>query len=212
MLHVTGIEAEKRRKGHFRVELEDGSALVVPEEVLFSRRIETGSQVSFEELAELARQADFTDAYNSALRYLGYRARSCHELIIYLSRKGYSRDITDKVLNRLSEYGLADDRDFAERLIRSKRQGSPAGKLLLAQELGRKGIDQDIIRDVMDDISEEDEIEQAARLAEKIRSRCRQKEPKVLRVKIWQALARRGFDWDTASRAINRLALDDPED
>jgi regulatory protein len=211
MLQIIGIETEKRRKGRLRIQLEGGHVLVVPEEVIFSRKIEEGSYVSLEDLREWARQADFIDAYNGALRYLGYRARSCHELTAYLSRKGYSRDIIDQVVGKLLEYGLADDRDFAERLIRSRRQGRPVGKRWLAHELGRKGIDKEIIRDAVGGISDEDEIEQAVKLAEKIRSRYNRRDPKELRVKIGQALARRGFDWDTAAKAINRLELQEPE-
>ena len=97
---------------------------------------------STSEAAEPKREEQARDL---CLRLLTVRARTRAELEGQLAKRGYSDDISNRVLDRLSEVGLVDDADFAEQWVRSRRANAGKGKRALAAELRNKGVDNEVI-------------------------------------------------------------------
>ena len=70
-------------------------------------------------------------AWDSALRLLGVRARSRHEMRERLTRKGFDADTVDEVMTRLDKHQLLDDTDFAAEWVRSRHLNSGKGRVAL---------------------------------------------------------------------------------
>lgn len=86
------------------------------------------------------------------------QARSRHELAGKLAKKNVPAHIAAALLDRFEEVGLIDDRAFARSWIDSRgSQGRGLAKRALAVELRKKGIDDDVARDALDDIDTDDE-------------------------------------------------------
>ena len=83
------------------------------------------------------------------------------------------------------------------------------GKAMIKRELYYKGIDSHIIDKSLDQITDDKEEEQAYKLALKYIKRYRNLDTREQFYKIGQALARRGFSWEIAKRALRRLELED---
>ncbi|MCF3937582.1 regulatory protein RecX [Gordonia sp. Z-3] len=96
-------------------------------------------------------------AWDAALRLLGVRARSRHEMIDRLARKGFDSDTVDEVMARLDKHHLIDDEDFAAEWVRSRHAHSARGRVALRQELRAKGIDAGIVESALADLDPEDE-------------------------------------------------------
>jgi regulatory protein len=90
-------------------------------------------------------------------------ARSRKELSDKLRAKLVPEAIASKLLDRFEEVGLIDDEAFARAWIASRQPGKGLARRALAQELRRKGIDDEIARVALDEIDPDDELE-AARL------------------------------------------------
>jgi regulatory protein len=104
------------------------------------------------------------------LRLLTARARTRAELAGQLVKRGYPDDVGERVLDRLADVGLVDDRDFAEQWVRSRRVNAGKGKRALASELRTKGIEDDVIADALADIDAGAERARAEHLiADKLR-------------------------------------------
>jgi len=145
-------------------------------------------------------------AYQRALRYLGFRARTQKEVEEHLRRKGFGGQAIEKAVEKLKGYGFIDDRAFASNWVNSRLRNSPKGRAAMAWELKQKGVDAEIIDEVIGSISGEQEEAVANRLAQKYYERYREVEDKRKRAyKVAQALARRGFDWELIQRVIERF-------
>jgi regulatory protein len=119
-------------------------------------------------------QADSTSREEQAralcLRLLTARARTRAELAGQLTKRGYPDDVSALVLDRLTAVGLVDDEDFAEQWVRSRRVNAGKGRRALASELRTKGIDDDVIDAVLEDIDSDAERSRAEQLvADKLR-------------------------------------------
>ena len=75
------------------------------------------------------------------------RARSRHELADKLRGKDVPDEIATRLLDRFEEVGLVDDAAFAQAWVSGRQQGKGLAPRALAQELRRKGIDDETARD-----------------------------------------------------------------
>ncbi|MEE2056381.1 recombination regulator RecX [Rhodococcus artemisiae] len=106
-------------------------------------------------------------AKDVCLRLLTDRARSRAELATKLEQKGFTADVAEHTLDRLTEVGLIDDADFAQQWVRSRHLYSGKGKRAIALELRRKGIDEQDAADALDTIDSASERDRAVELVRK---------------------------------------------
>nr|WP_245973511.1 recombination regulator RecX [Rhodococcus wratislaviensis] len=136
------------------------------------------------------------------LRLLTDRARSRAELAERLAKKGYSAEIAERVLDRLTEVGLVNDADFAQQWVHSRHTYSGKGKRALALELRRKGIGQDDAAEALAQIDSEDERARATELvAKKLRTVSADDRDRAVR-RLVSMLARRGFPQGMAFEVV----------
>ncbi|QIX28735.1 regulatory protein RecX [Nocardioides sp. JQ2195] len=121
------------------------------------------------------------------------QARSRKELADRLARKNVPDDIAVRLLDRFEEVGLVDDEAFARAWIASRQPGKGLARRALAQELRRKGIDDLVAREALDEIDPDDEEAAARRLVrKKLRSMSGLDEVKATR-RLVGMLARKGY-------------------
>ncbi|MFW0784775.1 regulatory protein RecX [Gordonia sp. CPCC 206044] len=106
-------------------------------------------------------------AWDAALRLLGVRARSRHEIRDRLARKGFDAETIDDVLIRLDKHHLVDDEDFAAEWVRARGTNSARGRVALRHELRAKGVDAGTIESALAEVDPADERAVAAELVEK---------------------------------------------
>jgi regulatory protein len=126
------------------------------------------------------------------------QARSRKELADKLAAKNVPGDIATRLLDRFEEVGLIDDEAFARAWIASRGAtrsdvGRRLAKRALAQELHRKGIDNEVAREALDEIDPDDEAAAARALVRaKLRSVERVDDVKATR-RLVGMLARKGY-------------------
>ncbi|CAM4270830.1 Regulatory protein RecX [Mycobacterium basiliense] len=144
------------------------------------------------------------------LRLLTARSRTRAELAGQLAKRGYPDDISNRVLDRLASVGLVDDTDFAENWVQTRRANSGKSKRALAAELHNKGVDNDVITEVLAGI---DAGAERARAEQLVRARLRREaltedDTRVIR-KLVAMLARRGYGQTVACEvALAELATE----
>ena len=80
------------------------------------------------------------------------RARTRHELAAKLAAKGVPDEIAGRLLDRFTEVGLIDDAAFARLWVESRQSGKGLARRALAAELRRKGVADEVVREVLDDL------------------------------------------------------------
>jgi regulatory protein len=121
------------------------------------------------------------------------QARSRKELSDKLASRNVPDEIATALLDRFEEVGLVDDEAFARSWIASRQPGKGLARRALAQELRRKGIDEEVARDALDDVDPADE-EAAARalVRKKLRTLSRVDDTTATR-RLVGMLARKGY-------------------
>jgi regulatory protein len=158
-----------------------------------------------------ARNAEIEDAQvvlEAALRFLEARQRSTAEVRRRLSQAGYRSDLVEAAIERLTELGVVDDEAFARSWVESRDRARPRGERALRRELGLKGIEREIVDELLDeragDAPDADADADAARrlLARHARILERVADPRARRQRAYALLARNGFDSETATQVI----------
>jgi regulatory protein len=121
------------------------------------------------------------------------QARSRKELSDKLASRNVPDEIAIALLDRFEEVGLVDDEAFARSWIASRQPGKGLARRALAQELRRKGIDDEVARDALGEVDPADE-EAAARalVRKKLRTLSRVDDTTATR-RLVGMLARKGY-------------------
>lgn len=142
-----------------------------------------------------------------AYRYLGIRNRSIKEMRDYLKKRNAPGEIIEHVITSLQEKNFLDDTVFARSFVASRMRLKPKGKALLKIELRQKGIADDIIAAVFEEMREEipDELEQAKQVIAKRMGLLSGKSREEIYRKAGGLLSRRGYSWDIVKKAIESV-------
>jgi len=141
-------------------------------------------------------------ARDICLRLLEFRARTRAELRVALGRKGIEDGVIERVLGRLDEVGLIDDKGFAEVWVRSRHNYDGLGRRAIAAELKRKGVEDVVAAEAVAAVDYGAEEERARQL---VRKRLRtlggvDEATKVRR--LVGMLARKGYSQGMAYRVV----------
>lgn len=150
------------------------------------------------------------DALKFAMKLIGLRRQSETEIRQRLEAKGCDRELVEDTVAELYRYKYLDDQAFAEAYINDRTNFRPAGRFVLENELKKKGIAPNIIKDRLDELLDKTkELELAEKLVEKKIRTSGTKDEKKIRDRIIYHLRSRGFSSETISQAMrNKLKLD----
>jgi regulatory protein len=148
------------------------------------------------------------------LDQLAGRARTRSELAAKLAQRHVPDDVAGRLLDRFEEVGLIDDAAFAREWVAQRQEGRGLARRALAQELRRKGIDDEVARDALGVIEESDEVEAARVLVRRKLRSVRGLESDTAVRRLVGMLARKGHSSGVAYRVVrDELGADlaDPE-
>ncbi len=154
--------------------------------------------------------SQYPDALNTAVAMLARRACSRKEIRDKLLSRGWCEETADMVLTKLDQKNLLDDQDFSDQWTRYRSSGK-YGSNRIYRELRFKGVDEEIARAAVGSLDEEEQLNAAACYAVKAAARSKPGEDiHKSRSRVMQSLVRRGFSWETARAACDRVF--DPDD
>lgn len=197
---ITALEPQARHANRFNLYIDD--QFVVGLSAMVAAKLRLGQVLSDEELAALEREEAVEAAHEKTLRFLEPRPRSTAEVKQHLLKKKFAPDVIDQVIGRLTEAGLLDDSAFAKYWVANREEFHPRAARGLRYELKRKGLAADVIADALGGI---DESESAYRAGAARAKRWRDLAHHEFREKMGAFLVRRGFSFDVAKDAVERL-------
>jgi regulatory protein len=131
------------------------------------------------------------------------RARSRADLAKKLAQRQVPDEIATRLLDRFEEVGLVDDAAFSREWVAQRQSGKGLARRALAQELRRKGIDDDTARAALAEVDADDEVEAARMLVHrKLRSVRGLDRDKAVR-RLVGMLARKGHASSVAFRVVH---------
>ena len=130
------------------------------------------------------------------------RARSRADLATKLAQKDVPEEIANRLLDRFEEVGLIDDSAFARQWVEQRQSGRGLARRALAQELRRKGIDDDVAREALDELDPDDEVEAARTLVRRKLGSVRGLDQQVAVRRLTGMLARKGHSGSLAFQVV----------
>lgn len=86
---------------------------------------------------------------NAAARFLELRSRSVEEVRHHLAAARYPAELIERAIARLLELGMLDDRAFGRAWVESRDRARPRGEQALRRELVLKGLDRELVAEVL---------------------------------------------------------------
>lgn len=159
-----------------------------------------GMEISQEVLENILLDTVYRRAKQKALSLLKFMDRTEQELRDKLADAGYTKDIINRTIAYVMEYGYLDNERFAANYIRTRM--NKKSKLAIKTELLQKGISKDIVDQAMEQEyekfenreGEEDAELTAIRKAVEKKTKSSEDLTPEMKKKIMASLYRKGFD------------------
>lgn len=200
MRTITAIEVQKKDPN--RVNLYLDGEFVFGLARIVAAWLKVGQQLDDEKLAKLQAEDARERAYQQAMLFLSYRARSEREIRQNLHKHEVPEAVIEETLERLRRERLADDDQFARMWVENRNTFRPRSRRVLSLELRQKGLEDDAIQSVLQGVDEPSLAYEAAR---KRVNRIQGLEWNEFRKKLSEYLARRGFPYETIATTVSRL-------
>lgn len=209
---IVRVSEIERVRGRIRVRMDDGSSYTILKSMLRERPLEVNQALDGAEYARWVARKQYASAMEKAVGMLAVRARSREEIRQGLNRIGYAPGTVERVMGRLEQAKLLDDTEFAQAWAQS-RAARKYGPRRIAMELRQKGIDGETAAAVLENLDTDEQEESALALAKKALGRAKAGEdPRKTRQRVIDSLVRRGYGWEAAKRACDRVMTEEEED
>ena len=201
---ISKISPQVKRQGYYNIYIDGKYELSLSELDLASSGIKTNQNIDEKKLKELKNTQAKSKSYNFAIRYLALRPRSSHEVNEYLVyRKGFTQEEVEYTIHRLTNEKYINDQDFAEMWVRNRMLLSPKSERVLRLELVKKGIDKQLIDNVLLSLTEQDMLDS---IIEVINKKLRQQKFRD-KQKLTESLSRQGYNYGLIKKAFEELTL-----
>ncbi len=162
-------------------------------------------ELSPEQLEQLHSEEIEQRAVDRALNYLSYRPRSREEVRRYLRRKETPPEIIETALERLDRLDFVNDRTFAGFWIESREHFSPRGARALKNELRMKGVERDVVDELVNDEQDEERALRAGRKKAMTLVNTPNIDYATFRNRLGSFLQRRGFGFQVVTKTVREL-------
>lgn len=210
-MKITDISIQHRNPDRVNISIDGKYRFSLDVLQVIDLGIKTGQEIDADRLAELEQESTFGKLYIRAFEYAMIRPRSAKEMREYLWRKtragkyktrsgeirdreGISKDVANRVYDRLVKKGYVSDTKFAKHWAQNRNLSKGISRRKLIGELRSKGVEQEIIDDILPSSARHDDSEIDKIIAKK---RARYDDEKLM-----QYLLRQGFPYDLVKTKV----------
>ncbi len=195
---ISSMELQKNNQNRVSVYLNGEYAFSLARTVAVWLNV--GLALSEDNIGKLQAADMVETAYQKSLKYISYRPRTSSEVRKRLENSNIPPDVINKVVEQLSEKKLIDDNQFAEFWVENRLAFRPKSRRALRQELLHKGVEDEIIEHVLQDITSEDDIALKAGL--RYLHRIETMDKYLFKQRVGGYLARKGFTLETIGNVL----------
>ncbi|WP_062105455.1 recombination regulator RecX [Bacillus niameyensis] len=209
---ITKISVQKNRTDRYNIFLDEVYAFSVDEGVLIRYSLKKGQELSELDLTQIQYEDEIRKAYNNAIQFLSFRMRSQLEIRQHLQKKEWNESVIQTVLQTLKEREYTDDLEFAKAYVRTQISSGKKGPQSIRQELVQKGITESFIEQSIALYSEEQQVEHAIKLGDKLAGKNMHLSERILKQKLEQFLITKGFPYSVINIALEEIQFEKDED
>jgi regulatory protein len=200
MKKITALVVQRKNPNRVNVHLDGEFAFGLARIVAAWLRL--GQELSEEKIEQLVAEDARERAFQQAMLFLSYRARSESEIRKNLRKHEIPEPVIEQTLERLRQDGLANDDQFAQAWVENRTTFRPRSRRMMAMELKQKGLADEAIQSAVQNVDDEASAYEAAR---KRAARFKGLEWNDFRKKLSEFLARRGYSYSVIAPVVTRI-------
>lgn len=201
MSRVTSIEEQKNNPDRFSVFLDGEFSFGISGIDLFNLGIRLGMEIDDEFMSKIEETIDFKKCLDYATGLVSRKMYSRKEIMDKMFLKGFTDTAVKGTLDILEEYGYINDEVYATVFCEYKSQKYGVNKL--RYDLRQKGINEDIINNVLENVQSSDALYELVKKKLSNKDIDRKEIDKVIR-----NAASKGFAYDDIKECIDRFIKD----
>ncbi len=206
MAVITKIEEQKNKK-RFNIFVDGAFFCGLNKETAVVYGLKEGKIIDSDRLEQAVFESEVKSAFEKGIDYIASRMHTKKELFDKLIKKGFSKEVVIRAIEKLEDYGYVNDDAFAKQFVVQNQKYS---KRMLEIKLKTKGVANDIISAyVSDDLSESEEV-LCEKQARKYIKNKDMSSPEQIK-KLFASLARRGFEFDLIKKTCKKLLISQDE-
>lgn len=205
MPKITKIEVQKNNKERVNIYVDNKYAFAAFIDTIISEGIVKGLEINNEIINKINCEERIKKCKNDAIKIVEKSYKTEKEVIDKLKQKEYEDSEINYVINFLREYKFIDDKSYAKSYAKGKMSNNGKNKIKYA--LKRKGVPDEIINETLDNINEDEELQNAIEVGYKKYNVIikRENDKYKIKNKLCAFLAGRGYDFQTAIKAVNHI-------
>ncbi len=198
-MKITDITKQKKNSDRVNIFVDNEYAFSLEEVDVLKFKLKIGTALDEKEIEKLCLESNLSKAMKKSMDILSRKPVTKNELKNKLHEKGYDESVISVAVQELTELGYLNDYDYAT-LYLDYATEKCYGKKKIVYELTHKGVDSDIIYEVLDE-HYKPTLEE---LSDMIFSKYGSVDCSDLktRQRIMRFFVSRGFDFDEANDAI----------
>lgn len=196
---ITKIEPQAKNKDRVNIFLDGEFKLGCSLELAMLNHLKVNTEISDEQLEKLVFENEKGQALNKAVTLLGKNLKTRRQMRTYLNDKGYSKNIVDYVIDKLSEYNYINDINYATIYVKSVK--NKYGKLKIINNLRQKGISEKDIDEVMQEF--ESDTQSILTLAQKYMKNKEINQDNM--AKLYRHLLSKGFGYEEVNSVVRSI-------
>lgn len=197
----------KKNNNKYTIILSDNSSLSFYSDPLIKYNLLKPRDISDKELEEIINYNDYIEAYNKALIYISYKQRTKKEIKDKLCN--YSNDVSDKVIEKLDELGLLDEKRYIEAFVNDQINFGNKGPFYIKKELEKLNINSYYIDECLNNIKEDIWIEKVKKIVDKKINTNRKLPKERLLLKIKNDLILLGYSKNIIDKVLSNVIIEE---
>ena len=199
-MKIDGIKLKSNRNSNIFLVMAEDQEYIFHSDAIVKFGICSNSEIDDSIFNKAKEESDYIICLNTANNYLGANLKTQKQLKDYLTKKQFTKETIYKVLDKLNEYGVINDKTFANAFINSNQ--NKFSKRIMQQKLISKGIKKEEFDETL---AEYNDRELCVTFATKfMKNKIMDDKTKE---KLLRHLQYKGFNFDDIMYALNKLKI-----
>ena len=209
---ITKIGRQKNNPERYNIYLDEQYSFAVDEGTLIKFGLMKGKALEPFDIDEIIYEDEIAKAFNKGLNFLSYQMRSEQEVRKKLLAAELGEAVVEEAIRKLAKLGFLNDETYSKALLETKKRTAKKGPRAIQQDLIKKGINKDLQKEVLQQYSHDDQLQNALSLAEKLVRAGDAKTPSQVKQKIQDLLLRNGYSFSIVSEVLDQIELTRDDD
>ena len=208
---VDKIKTKEEYVELYLVKQDEEKKIIVSFDTYFNKGIRKGSKLNITQIEELEHEQTKVKAYIDCVKMISRKDRTTKEIYDWLTNETQCDiETINEIVDELEKKNYINDYTYTQNTIYNMKM-TLQGENKIIKHLKKKGIPYEMIEKLLQDSSQDEELDHAIKYAEKIQDTINGKSLKMKQKLIYQKLLVRGFSNDIINEVLNKMNFSDDE-